>query len=149
LEKIPIGPFNQTFVNARAIPASSIGSLTPTDWVELENAEDMFLDMGTGQEEDPPLVRDWEASAAFDALNDGNCSTLRIVASQKDTAWVELLAMAESSPKQASAGISHLAIPFGIQIEVGNGSWEASLIKKQDLPGVVDMVTLNVAALLD
>ncbi|KAL3777637.1 hypothetical protein ACHAWO_012526 [Cyclotella atomus] len=150
LENIPIEPFSQKFVNAHAISASCIDSLTPTDWVELENAEDMFLDMGTGHMEDPPNVRNWKASAVLDAVSDGIGSTLRIVASQKDTAWVEMLALAESSLKQASAGKSHLAIPFGMQIEVGNGSWEASLIKKQDLPkGEMDMVTLNVAALLD
>lgn len=149
LQNIPIDPFSQTFVNARVGVQSSENSFAPTDWIELENAEDMFLDMGSGEEEDPDTVRDWEASSALDAAGDESCSTFRVITSRKDTAWVEMITAIESDKDEALEK-SHLAIPLGMQIEVGNGSWDASLIKKRELPeGEIDVVTLNIVALLD
>lgn len=146
LQNVPVDPFSQTFVNAR-VGSLSIQSYTPMDWLELENTEDMFLDVRSGQDEDPSEVREWEASSVIGAP--GNGKTFRILATRKDSAWVEMVTTVESDPDLALTE-TKLAIPMGLQIEVGNGSWEASLIKRHELPeGEIDIVTLNLVAFLD
>ncbi|KAL7487088.1 hypothetical protein ACHAW6_012681 [Cyclotella cf. meneghiniana] len=148
LQNIPIDPFKETFVNARICSPSSTESLVPTEWLVLEHAEDLFLDMGKGQEEDPTEVRDWDASLALDSL--GHCiSEFHVLATRKDTAWVELVLSTDSNTEDIHPNKCYLAIPIAMQIEVGNGSWDGSLIKKRDLPKEnIDFVTLNLVALL-
>ena len=146
LQKVPLDPFSQRFVNARMCEPKD--SLTSTEWMNLENAEDLFLDMGKEQEEDPIEVLHWEPSTVFDSSDDDTVSTLRILTTRKDTAWVEMIYSVgfdlDSVPDD-----NYLAFSIGLQIEVGNGSWDASLIKKRDLPeDENDIVTLNIVALL-
>lgn len=149
LQNIPIDPFNQTFVNARICSTKSVDELlAPTEWLVLENAEDLFLDIGNRRKEVPAEVQDWEARALLNSLGDENRSNLHVVAVQRDTAWIQMTLSLESIPESSEE--IHVAFPLGLQIEVGNGSWEASLIKKCDLPeDEIDMVTLNIIALLD
>jgi hypothetical protein len=150
LKNIPIDPFSQTFVSGHICSAKASDLTASTDWLVLESAEDLFLDIRKGQEDDPTEVRDWEASTSINFPGQGVVSTFRIVAVRKDTAWLELIAPIESKPDMASSDETHLAIPIEMQIEVGNGSWEASLIKKCDLPdGEIDTVTMNLVALLE
>jgi len=104
--------------------------------------------MGKEQEEDPIEVLHWEPSTVFDSSDDDTVSTLRILTTRKDTAWVEMIYSVgfdlDSVPDD-----NYLAFSIGLQIEVGNGSWDASLIKKRDLPeDENDIVTLNIVALL-
>eukprot|EP00804_Cyclotella_cryptica_P012601 CCRYP_014734-RA/>CCRYP_014734-RA protein AED:0.23 eAED:0.23 QI:0/-1/0/1/-1/1/1/0/571 len=147
LQNIPIDPFSETFVNARICSPSSTDSLVPTEWLVLENAIDLFLDMGKGQEEDPIEVRDWDPSSVLDST-DCRISKFRVLATRKDTAWVELVLSTDYQEVIDSKRL-HLAIPIAMQIEVGNGSWDASLIKKRDLQeDSIDFVTLNLVALL-
>lgn len=149
LQNIPIDPFHQTYVSARMCSTKLMdGSLAPTEWLELENAEDLFLDVGNRQQEVPAEVQEWEARAVLNSLDDKNRSNLHAVAVQRDTAWIQMTLSLESIPE--SSDKTHVAFPLGMQIEVGNGSWEASLIKKRDLPrDEIDIVTLNILALLD
>ena len=149
LQNIPIDPFTQTFANARLCSPSTNDSCIYTEWAVLENAEDLFLDMGQVQNEEPSEVREWSATSALDSLDGRPTPCLRIVAKKKDTAWIEMIT-ADSSSDQSSEIKSHLAFPMEMEIEIGNGSWEASLIKKRDVSeGEVDLVTFNIVALLD
>jgi hypothetical protein len=148
LQNIPIDPFRETFANARICSPSSTESLGPTEWLVLEHAEDLFLDMGKGREEDPTEVRDWDASLALDSLG-SRISEFHVLGTRKDTAWVELVLSTDSNTEDIHPKKFYLAIPMAMQIEVGNGSWDGSLIKKRDLPEEnIDFVTLNLVALL-
>ena len=149
LENILVDPFTETFVQGVLCNPESMTSMTTTDFFVLEPADDPFLDIGKGKEEDPPAVKDWDATSTLDSMGDGNTSQLKLVATQGDTAWVELIlynATAEDFSRNAN---KYLAVPLALQIEVGNGSWEASLIKRRDLPDEEqDLVTLSLVTLL-
>lgn len=149
LQHVLVNPFTETYVQGCATDATV--AIIPTDFFVLNPAEDPLLDTGKVQTGDPLEVKDWDGITELSTGNWGE-SQFRTVAIGGDTAWVELLLcnaipmMIESS--RAANNINHLAVPFALQIEVGNGSWEASLIKRQDLPEQEhDLVTLNLVAL--
>eukprot|EP00579_Thalassiosira_antarctica_P017101 CAMPEP_0201945442 /NCGR_PEP_ID=MMETSP0903-20130614/53904_1 /ASSEMBLY_ACC=CAM_ASM_000552 /TAXON_ID=420261 /ORGANISM="Thalassiosira antarctica, Strain CCMP982" /LENGTH=562 /DNA_ID=CAMNT_0048488509 /DNA_START=13 /DNA_END=1701 /DNA_ORIENTATION=+ len=151
LENILVDPFTETFVQGRLCTPEATTLLAPTDFFELDPADDPFLDIGKGREEDPSEVRDWDAMSTLGALGEGDTSQMRVVATQGDTAWVELVFCNVSSGGEVSSDDAkkYLAVPLALQIEVGNGSWEASLIKRRDLPEEErDLVTLNLVTLL-
>jgi hypothetical protein len=91
--------------------------------------------------------------AILGALDIGKASQLRIVSTKGDTAWVELVVCNAATVDEVSSDTVNanacLAVPLALQIEVGNGSWEASLIKRRDMPAEEkDLVTLYLFALL-
>jgi hypothetical protein len=150
LQNIPMDPFDQTFVNASVCLLDATKSLPPADWLVIESAEDLYLDMGKGQEEDPSEVQDWNASTVLSSLDNQASSKFRVLTTRKDTAWVEMVLLTDSAADDDDFVGGHVAIPFGMQIEIGNGSWDASLIKRQDLPeGEIDIATLNLVALVN
>ena len=142
--------FTETHVKARLSSPEVTSSLAPTDFFVLDPANDPYLDLGKGQEEDPTKVKHWDAASALDAPTKINTSRMHLVATQGDTAWVELILRRATDGKGAS-DIEHdlFAVPLTLQIEVGNGSWEASLIKHRDLPEEEkDLVSINLVMLL-
>ena len=155
LENILIDPFMETAIaRAELCSSSSLSSITASDWIELESAEDLLLDIGKQYEEDPQVVKSWEAVPILDALHNNSLPRFNVVASRRDTSWVEMIL-----PDAVATGIdgeeyhtknNHLAIPLSIQIEVGNGSWEASLIKRKDVSeeSQKDLVDLDLVVLL-
>jgi len=146
LENILLDPFTETFVKGRICALEVTASLGSTEFFVLDPADDPFLDIGKGREENPSEVRDWSATSALSSLGEGNASQIRVIATQGDTAWVEL-ALRNSSPGGDDS--YYLAVPLALQIEVGNGSWEASLIKRRDIPAEEkDLVTMNLVTLL-
>jgi hypothetical protein len=90
----------------------------PTAVATLEAVEDLFLDMNKLKEPD--------AVAMFESTG-----KTRLVATQADTAWFEV------------AG-GQGAVPLSLQIQVGDGSWESSLIKKQPNGDEVDFCNFDV-----
>jgi len=153
LQNILVDPFTETYVQGHLCSSDATASLSPTEFFSLDPADDPFLDIGKGRQDDPSGVRDWDAMSAIGALVEGRASQMRLVAAQGDTAWVELVLCDAASDREDSShdsnANSYLAVPLGLQIEVGNGSWEASLIKRRDLAEEEqDLVTLNLVTLL-
>jgi hypothetical protein len=73
-------------------------------------------------------------------------SSIVLVSQNSSVAWFELsIARMHSSPTVA------IATPLALEIEVGNGSWETSLISpRRDLAdGEVDTVRLNLLLVLE
>lgn len=152
LENILVDPFMETTI-AKAVLCSSesLSSIDPSKWIELDSAKDLLLDIGKRQEDDPEVVSSWDFAPIFDTLDGDSLPKLTIVASRGDTAWVELVipstVVAESDGEKPPS--NYFAVPLSMQIEVGNGSWEASLIKRRDLPEEEqDLVHLDFAVLL-
>lgn len=146
LRNILVDPFVETFVQGRLCAPDAIDA---TDFLVLEPADDPFLEIGKGREDDPPDVRGWDAVAALGAVGSGSSSRLRVVATLGDAAWIEFILWDIPSEEGVTEATDYLAVPLALQIEVGNGSWESSLIKQRDLPeGEKDLVTLNLVALL-
>ncbi|KAL7432005.1 hypothetical protein ACHAXH_002128 [Discostella pseudostelligera] len=148
LQNVLVNPFTETFVRGRHCSPDATASIAPTEFIVLHPADDPFLDIRKDRSGDPLDVKDWDA---MKALSSGNWdkSQFRIVATEGDTAWVEVLLCNATPVTNALSESDYLAVPFALQIEVGNGSWEASLIKRQDLPEEEsDLVTLNLVALM-
>lgn len=151
LQNVLLDPLLRNRVNARMICGTS--TLVLSDMVELEPVEDAFLGMGKGQSHDPKEVEGWDADevlnveAGQEDSSSVGCS-FRTVAVNKDTAWIELLVTEDEDTVSPSGSEVHssdyIATPVTLQIEVGNGSWENSLIKpKEAEDGGDDIVSLR------
>ena len=152
LENILVDPFTEaTIAKADLCSSDSLSAIAPSEWVELDSAEDLLLDIGKRQEDDPEVVGSWDFAPLLDALDSDSLPNLTIIASRRDTSWVEVIipntiALGLDGDKHPS---NYFAVPLSMQIEVGNGSWEASLIKRRDLPEEEqDLVQLDFVVLL-
>eukprot|EP00573_Skeletonema_grethae_P006647 CAMPEP_0201700886 /NCGR_PEP_ID=MMETSP0578-20130828/30394_1 /ASSEMBLY_ACC=CAM_ASM_000663 /TAXON_ID=267565 /ORGANISM="Skeletonema grethea, Strain CCMP 1804" /LENGTH=384 /DNA_ID=CAMNT_0048188053 /DNA_START=353 /DNA_END=1504 /DNA_ORIENTATION=+ len=128
LQNVLVDPFMETTIaKADLCSSDSLSSIDPSEWIELDSAEDLLLDIGKRQEDDPEVVISWDFVPLFDALDDGDSlPKLTIVASRGDTSWVELVipntvVVGSDGEKTPS---NYFAVPLSMQIEVGNGSWE-------------------------
>ncbi len=152
LENILIDPFMETTIaKADLCSSDSLSSIDSSEWIELDSAEDLLLDIGKRQQEDPEVVSSWDFAPLLDTLDSDSLPKLTIVASRGDTSWVELVI--PNTVVVGSDGVkapgNYFAVPLSMQIEVGNGSWEASLIKRRDLPEEEhDLVQLDFVVLL-
>jgi hypothetical protein len=135
------------------INCNAFASLEPTQEVELLSAEDSFIEFGGKSKEVPYEVLRWDPTqveAAAAAASNGN-AIMRLVAQSASTAWFELVAPAIPTPSSstndatnsASAAVSP-AVALSLQIEVGNGSWQSSLVQpKQQEEDAKDWVTFD------
>lgn len=99
--------------------------LATTEPVELLSSEDSFIEFGGKAREVPPEVRAWKAPA-----EEVDQSRMRLVASSTSTVWFELVTIGVAVRKDANR---RPGIPIALQVQVGNGSWESSLIQHQQL----------------
>jgi hypothetical protein len=119
--------------------------LKPTDLCDLEPAEDSFLELGKSYEEIPQAVSNWNPAnvlAGKQVAASGPASSLSLIASKSSMAWFELVIMEEPT----NDGV-YCAVPLAMEIEVGNGSWESSLVqpdyKGESGEATNDVVTFN------
>jgi hypothetical protein len=130
------------------INCNAFASLEPTQEVELLSAEDSFIEFGGKSKEVPYEVLKWDPTqveAAAAAASNGN-AVMRLVAQSASTAWFELVApvsSANDATTTASAATSP-AVALALQIEVGNGSWQSSLVQPKPQEGdAKDWVTFD------
>mmetsp|Transcript_32604 Transcript_32604/g.54614 ORF Transcript_32604/g.54614 Transcript_32604/m.54614 type:complete len:527 (-) Transcript_32604:532-2112(-) len=131
LQNLLVDSMTQLCVDAH-LDTNASKMIQATDTCELEPAEDSFLELGKTSEDVPEAVSKWEAG---DVLLDSKVSTdsrssARLVGQKKSMAWFELVLLEPSQTDE------YCAIPLSIQIQVGDGSWESSLIQpRQSLEG--------------
>lgn len=103
--------------------------INTTSVVELASAEDTLLELSSTTNNDlPEVVSTWT----------GSSEQTNWIAHQRQDAWLEVVV-----PFQASMlDIDHYAIPLRMQIELGHGSWESSLIE-QDTSKETDWVEFD------
>jgi hypothetical protein len=138
LENILVDPLNRECVNAKLVPTSSIEA---SEVCELEPAEDSFLELGKSSNEEPEEVDKWNAQDALatSTVSESNQSSLRVVGCRKSCAWMELILLETAQDPDVTC-----AVPLALQIEVGDGSWESSLIQPEPKGnGEKDMVTFD------
>ena len=135
LQNIRIDSLGRHRANVRMI--GSISTVVLPDMVELEAVEDALFDIGAGQSKEPKEVDKWDADAVLKARGHSSdtCSDdgpskcpFSTVAVSKDRAWVQLV-IEEDGFKETSTLGEFVAFPATLQVEIGNGSWESSLIK--------------------
>ena len=121
---------------------------TTTEMMTLEPVEDAFLELGKGRIQTPKEVDEWNGMQVLQSwksdVNDNDKSQIQVkrVASDKDVAWIEFLVQDtntnttdrttdQNQKKDTSTSkIMYRAAYMTMEVEVGNGSWESSLIKR-------------------
>jgi len=116
------------------VDCEATSTVQPTEMVELQSVEDSFLEMGRSKL--PESVSTWTPS---DGVVD---ASIRLVDFQKDAAWFELTV--KESTVAGGKNQCCIAAPLALQIQVGNGSWESSLVKAKEIEGGPDLVTFDV-----
>jgi hypothetical protein len=129
------------------INCNAFASLEPTQEVELLSAEDSFIEFGGKSKEVPYEVLKWDPNqveAAAAAASNGN-AVMRLVAQGASTAWFELVAPIIPTPSSSTNDtITSPAVALALQIEVGNGSWQSSLVQPKPQEGdAKDWVTFD------
>lgn len=130
----------QISVDAQLDPRVAMG-LEPTESCQLDPAEDSFLEIGKSSNDVPDEVAKWDASdILFESkVSSESPASLRLVAQRKSAAWFELVLM--EPPTRPNI---HCAVPLALQIHVGDGSWESSLIQSHRLEGdSADLVSFD------
>eukprot|EP00339_Tiarina_fusa_P001520 CAMPEP_0116996104 /NCGR_PEP_ID=MMETSP0472-20121206/36_1 /TAXON_ID=693140 ORGANISM="Tiarina fusus, Strain LIS" /NCGR_SAMPLE_ID=MMETSP0472 /ASSEMBLY_ACC=CAM_ASM_000603 /LENGTH=523 /DNA_ID=CAMNT_0004694643 /DNA_START=67 /DNA_END=1635 /DNA_ORIENTATION=+ len=142
LEKLLLDPMTQQYTDAQLVP-ELVAKLEATLSCQLEPAEDTFLELGRSGNEEPPEVAGWDAGdVLFDSkvTPENNQSTLKLVGNKNSCAWYELVVLEPN----IGNGINS-AIPLSLQIEVGDGSWESSLIQPDSLESGPNTVSFMVS----
>jgi hypothetical protein len=122
-------------------------NMAASDFVELESVQDSFLEMGRVTLL-PDAVATWNGSSVLvtTAAEETSC---RLVACQKDVAWFELHVKSSAIVTNHTGDSSNnnddfVAVPIALQIQVGDGSWESSLIPQKKTNDGPDFVTFHV-----
>jgi dynactin-4 len=114
-------------------------TIDATEMIELESMEDALLEIGKSQTGVIP-----DAVASWTPPGEGSASAVRVVATKRDSAWVEFVVVGGASDSIGAAEVSRQTVPLAMDIQVGEGSWESSLIKpREDVKGP-DLVRFDV-----
>jgi len=128
LENILVDPLTKVSLDAK-LDTVVAKEIETTDICELEPAEDSFLELGNTTSDDvPEAVSKWNAGdTLFDSkVSDEIPATLRKIGQKKSVAWFELVVVEPST----DPGV-HSAMPLAMEVQVGDGSWESSLVQFQ------------------
>ena len=129
MKNIVVDPLKKISVDAQ-LDTNVAKAIDATDLCELEPAEDSFLELGSKMSNDvPEAVSSWEAG---DVLFHSKVSkelpaTLRQLGQKKSVAWFELVVL--ESPNAFSV---HTAVPITMELQVGDGYWESSLVHPEN-----------------
>ena len=139
MENILVDPLNEVSLDATLLP--TIGdTIQETGVCELEPSEDSFLEFGRSSNEEPEQVSKWNAKDVLAAskVSETSPSSLQLVGQRKSCAWFELVV----TDTAVDSGMN-FAVPIALQIEVGDGSWESSLIQAETKGEEKDMVSFD------
>jgi hypothetical protein len=117
-----VDTFSQTFVDAKLKPNRTID--IPTQFVELQSAEDSIIELGGQTRTIPQAVANWDPA---EPNQESSSSTMELVAQNASEVWFTLLVKEEETSLE---GVSAGAISVSMEIDLGNGSWESSMIPK-------------------
>eukprot|EP00536_Pseudo-nitzschia_multiseries_P013121 jgi/Psemu1/210666/e_gw1.542.6.1 len=145
LESIVVDPFKRVSLNA-FLDTEVAKGIEATSFCELEPVEDSFLELGNKTSNNvPEAVSRWEAGEAMSdsKVSAENPAILRELGQKKSVAWFELIVMETCDDSNA-----HAAVPITMQLQVGGGSWESSLVQSQD-DGNGDFVSFDLVVIWD
>ena len=117
INQLLVDELTQTYMNIE-LNTNILRDLSTTETVELLSSEDSFIEFGGKARETPNEILKWQA---FEGKVEK--SVIRLVGASSSTAWFELLTFGLESMEGRQP-----AIPISLEVEVGNGSWESSLI---------------------
>lgn len=123
-----VDTLTQTYVDVELKP-NWTETLVTSETVELLSAEDSIIELGGRARSTPEEVDKWNP-----ALEKGDEAQrpagLRLVAKSASDAWFELIVdvAEEIASIDTTAKKKASAIPLALQVDLGNGSWESSLV---------------------
>jgi len=123
LKQVLVDELKQTFMDVD-LNTNTLRDLATTETVELLSSEDSFIEFGGKARELPEEIREWKVPITTTVEN----SSMRLVAVSTSTAWFELVTCGFPN---SDTGTSRPGICIALEVEVGNGSWESSLIPQQ------------------
>jgi hypothetical protein len=124
-----VDTLEQQFVQAELKPALMNG-LETTETVELSSAEDSIIELRGKTLRTPELVTNWDPELVLKRVDtaEGFVPFIRPVAQSAADAWFELVVLeAHADASMASA------VPLALEVDLGHGSWESSLIPTIDV----------------
>jgi hypothetical protein len=105
-------------------------AIDATGFCELDPAEDSFLALGNKTSDNiPEAVSSWEGGDIlfYSKVSKEIPATLRHLGQKQSVAWFELVVLeSENDPNV------HSAVPITLDLQVGDGSWESSLVQPRD-----------------
>lgn len=128
LENLLVDTLTEMTVNAMLM-TESLHHIQATEMCQLEPAEDSFLELGKPSCEDPVEVSEWKLVPVLSNSQvtvENPTPSLRLVTQKSAAAWFELVLVENAVDKEKGY---HTAYPLALQIKVGGGSWENSLIQ--------------------
>jgi hypothetical protein len=141
LQNLLVDPFTDQHINAQVM-LQAVQSLDPTEICELQPAEDSFLELGKVADEIPEAVAKWDAGEILfnsKVSVNGTAASLRLIASKNSMAWFELVVLEGNLAQGVNS-----AVPLSMDIEVGNGSWDSSLVRPEQIEQAKkDMVSFD------
>ena len=128
LNNIVFRSFPLQLINTNVIPANNCK--TSMDIITLEPIEDSFLDLKVGQSADKSTdIKNWENN--IDWSNKSRVCDCKLVLQEKDTAYVQFMVWNCEHKGINENGEEFVSTPLALEIEIGDGSWESSLIQKE------------------
>jgi len=151
LSHLLVDTFQQTFVDVN-IDKETLTTLSPTESVELQSAEDTIIELGGKARAIPEDVRNWRSTKEGSNMTaPESIAAMKLLVQSTSTAWFELF-LPPDPAVDASIVTGRRAVPLALQIEIGNGSWESSLIKPASTDkkesNEVDRVTFDLVLVL-
>lgn len=145
LRNLLIDTLSCQYVNAFLLTPQQPSDALQTELIEVDSAEDAMIDFGKTRET-PAEVSGWKAEAAMSAaspsseVKETEVAFLgsKYLAQQSGSAWFEVVCV--TSPVASGR---FPAIPLALNCEVGNGSWESSLIKANEEGEGPDLVSFD------
>ena len=124
LENIFVNPLTKKTIDAK-LDTHISKRINTTELCELEAAEDSFFSNDSNGV--PEVVCNWDASDSLLAskVSEENPVTLRKIGQKKSMVWFELI-LIEPPTKSYYSGL-----PLAMEIQVGDGSWESSLVQSE------------------
>lgn len=128
MHNILLDPYERLYVDASVIKISKKEAFPKfTDIIVLEASEDILLGLGKNSEGgNIDDIQSWDVSSRLSSANDNKIS---LVSQKKDIAWFEVIFDDINIMERDNPHNYVVTLPLGFQIQVGDGSWESSLIK--------------------
>ncbi len=123
------------FISSKVIRGSDCS--TAMEMISLDPVEDAFLELGaiggSGDSDGGTKLKnwkdgiDWSKTNSIEQREEGYCNCKTIL-SQKDRAYLQFM-IDENGHDETKSDLEYLSTALVLEIEVGDGSWESSLIQ--------------------
>lgn len=124
LRRVLVDTITQTIMDVQLLDPAQIQSyFIDRTTIELKSAEDSILELGTQSRDVPISVQSWDPKTV--------AGPLQLVAQTSSDAWLELALPIDDHDVHNEYRKGN-AIGLSMEVELGNGSWESSLITVQE-----------------